>query len=37
MILIIQRWQDWIVDDKLDQEVKFSQDQELGNRKRINE
>ena len=22
-------WQDWIVDDKLDQELKFSQTQEL--------
>ena len=28
-------WQDWIVDDKLDQEVKLSQDQELGNRKKL--
>jgi len=29
------QWQDWIVDDKLDQEVKLSQDQELGNRKKL--
>jgi RNA polymerase sigma-32 factor len=28
-------WQDWIVDDKLDQEVKLSQDQELDNRKKL--
>ena len=28
-------WQDWIVDDKLDQEVKFSQDQELDSRKKL--
>ena len=28
-------WQDWIVDDGLDQELKFSQNQELGNRKKL--
>ena len=28
-------WQDWIVDDKLDQEVKLSQTQELINRKKL--
>ena len=28
-------WQDWIVDDSLDQEVKTSQDQELFNRKKL--
>ena len=28
-------WQDWIVDDKLDQEVKLSQDQELDKRKKL--
>ena len=28
-------WQDWIVDDKLDQELKFSQDQELDERKNL--
>ncbi len=28
-------WQDWIVDNKLDQELKFSQDQELKNRKKL--
>ena len=28
-------WQDWIVDDRLDQEIKLSQDQELDNRKKL--
>ncbi len=28
-------WQDWLVDDKLDQELKFSQDQELNQRKKL--
>tara|TARA_B100001123_G_scaffold268404_1_gene298749 strand:- start:103 stop:1002 length:900 start_codon:yes stop_codon:yes gene_type:complete len=28
-------WQDWIVDDSLDQEVKLSQDQELNARKKL--
>ena len=28
-------WQDWIVDDKLDQELKFSQEQELNKRKKL--
>ena len=28
-------WQDWIVDDKLDQELKLSQDQELDERKNL--
>ena len=28
-------WQDWIVDTNLDQELKFSQNQELNNRKKI--
>tara|TARA_Y100000590_G_scaffold468759_1_gene652971 strand:- start:693 stop:1592 length:900 start_codon:yes stop_codon:yes gene_type:complete len=28
-------WQDWIVDNKLDQELKFSQDQELEKRKKL--
>jgi len=28
-------WQDWIVDNKLDQELKYSQDQELKNRKKL--
>ena len=28
-------WQDWIVDDKIDQELKFSQEQELSQRKRL--
>ncbi len=28
-------WQDWITDDSLDQELKLSQDQELGNRKKL--
>jgi len=28
-------WQDWIVDNKLDQELKYSQDQELSNRKKL--
>ena len=28
-------WQDWIVDNNLDQELKLSQDQELGNRKKL--
>ena len=28
-------WQDWIVDNKLDQELKFSQDQELNKRKKL--
>ena len=30
-------WQDWIVDNKLDQELKFSQDQEFKNRKKLME
>jgi len=30
-------WQDWIVDDKLDQELKFSQDQEFKSRKKLME
>jgi len=28
-------WQDWVVDDKLDQELKFSHDQELNQRKKL--
>ena len=28
-------WQDWVVDDKLDQELKFSQDQEFNQRKKL--
>ena len=28
-------WQDWIVDDNLDQELKLSQDQELNERKKL--
>jgi len=28
-------WQDWLVDNKLDQELKFSQDQELAKRKKL--
>ena len=28
-------WQDWIVDDKIDQELKFSQDQEFSLRKKL--
>jgi RNA polymerase sigma-32 factor len=28
-------WQDWVVDDRLDQELKFSQDQELNQRKKL--
>ena len=28
-------WQDWLVDSKLDQELKFSQDQELAKRKKL--
>ena len=28
-------WQDWIVDNKLDQELKYSQDQELSSRKKL--
>ena len=28
-------WQDWIVDDKIDQELKLSQDQELNERKNL--
>jgi len=28
-------WQDWVVDDKLDQELKFSQDQEFNLRKKL--
>ena len=28
-------WQDWIVDDNLDQELKLSQDQELNKRKKL--
>ena len=28
-------WQDWVVDDKLDQELKFSQNQELKQRKKL--
>ena len=28
-------WQDWVVDDKLDQELKFSQDQEFMQRKKL--
>jgi len=28
-------WQDWVVDDKLDQELKFSQDQEFSLRKKL--
>jgi len=30
-------WQDWIVDNKLDQELKYSQDQELSKRKKLME
>ena len=29
------QWQDWIVDDSLDQELKLSQDQELNERKKL--
>ena len=28
-------WQDWLVDDKIDQELKFSQQQELDQRKKL--
>ncbi len=28
-------WQDWVIDDKLDQELKFSQDQEFKQRKKL--
>ena len=28
-------WQDWLVDEKLDQELKLSQDQELNNKKKL--
>ena len=28
-------WQDWVVDDKLDQELKFSQSQEFNQRKKL--
>jgi RNA polymerase sigma-32 factor len=28
-------WQDWVVDDKIDQELKLSNDQELKNRKKL--
>ena len=28
-------WQDWLVDNKLDQELKYSQDQELAKRKKL--
>ena len=28
-------WQDWLVDHKTDQELKFSQDQELAERKKL--
>ena len=28
-------WQDWIVDDKIDQELKLSQEQELSQRKKL--
>ena len=28
-------WQDWVVDDKLDQELKFSQNQEFSQRKKL--
>ena len=28
-------WQDWLVDDKIDQELKLSQQQELGERKKL--
>ena len=28
-------WQDWVVDDKLDQELKFSQNQEFNQRKKL--
>jgi len=30
-------WQDWLVDDKIDQELKFSQQQELSQRKKLME
>jgi len=30
-----QEWQDWLVDDNLDQELKLSQDQELNERKNL--
>ena len=30
-------WQDWVVDNKLDQELKFSQEQELEQRKKLME
>ena len=30
-------WQDWLVDDKIDQELKFSHQQELAQRKTIDE
>ena len=32
-----QEWQDWLVDNSLDQELKLSQDQEFNERKKINE
>ena len=28
-------WQDWVVDDKIDQELKFSQEQEFSKRKKL--
>ena len=28
-------WQDWVVDDKIDQELKLAQDQELSERKKL--
>ena len=28
-------WQDWVVDDKIDQELKFSQNQEFNQRKKL--
>ena len=28
-------WQDWVVDDKLDQELEFSQNQEFNERKKL--
>ena len=30
-----EEWQDWVVDDKLDQELKFSQNQEFKQRKKL--
>ena len=30
-----EEWQDWVVDDKLDQELKFSQNQEFNQRKKL--